>query len=505
MKMPLRRAITFVLLVVALILAAGSVVAGDLIILHTNDGHGRLESHTPRGAEFEQGGLVRLASVVDMYIELFREERILLLDAGDTLHGTNIVNLFGGQPAIEVMNYMGYHVMALGNHDFNFGQDVLLERMEDAHFPMLAANVLYEDGRAFAVGAMIQEINGIRIGIMGLVAEDTPVVTHPANVEGLQFLSPVEIGTIMAERLKGAHGVDLLIALTHVGYGVDRELALAAPDIDLIVGGHSHTELDTGAVVNGVLIVQAHEYYNQLGVVQLSMADSALTDFEAKLVPVTHTVPIHPGVQSIIDEWNVVMEAQLGKIVAGTGVAWNGEREYVRTGETNLGNLVADVMRVSAGADIALTNGGGIRASILPGDITVGEVYTTLPFDNTLVVLELTGAELKQALEYSVRLYPEQNGGFMQVSGISFDVLTGVPAGRRVQNLKVHGERVHPQATYTMATNDFLAAGGDGYELFLDVPLVADTGMMLRDVMVEYLQERKIVTEPEGGRINILD
>lgn len=163
------------------------------------------------------------------------------------------------------------------------------------------------------------------------------------------------------------------------------------------------------------------------------------------------------------------------------------------------------MIREAVGSDIAVTNGGGIRASINPGDITVADIYNVLPFDNSLVVVEMLGMDIIEALEHSVRLVPEQNGGFLQVSGLTFEVDPKAQPGGRVINVRVNGERISPSKTYTVATNDFLAAGGDGYETFMNAKLVADTGIMLRDVMVDYVLQQGTLQEPEGGRIIILE
>lgn len=500
----IRRSSLFIaLLVLTVVLSSGALLAADLVILHTNDVHGRLESHTPSGAEQEQGGLVRLATLVEEQRALY-SEKVLLLDAGDTLHGTNLVNLFGGLSAIEVMNAMGYDAMTLGNHEFNFGQETLLARIEDANFPVLSANVFYtEDGSTFTTSATIQEVNGIRLGILGLTAQDTPVVTHPANVEGLRFADPVETAAYLARRLRLNHDVDLVIALTHVGYGVDQEIAWGAPEIDIIVGGHSHTTLEGVSDVNGTLIVQANEYANYLGKLAVSVEFGVVYDFEYELIPVTADVPKHPVIDGIVSEWNELLAARLDEVVATTPIDWNGEREYVRVQETNLGNLVADVMRSSTGADVAITNGGGIRASMNSGDVSVGDIYTVLPFDNTLVVLELTGRQILDALEHSARLYPEQNGGFLQVSGLTFSIDAEAAPGARIRNLEINGTPVTTGAVYSVATNDFMAAGGDGYAMLADAPVAADTGIMLRDVFVDFAQAQQTLTEPAAGRISI--
>lgn len=496
--------LVLVVVLIATLAVSFPLWAAEIIILHNNDVHSRLESHIPSGAEVEQGGRVRLATLVDEIRELYGKENVLLLDAGDAIHGMNIDNLFGGLPSIEVMNFMGYNAFTPGNHEFNYGQEVLAQRIEDAKFPTLAANVTKEDGTLFAgYSALIQEIGGVKVGVIGLAAQETPIVTHPKNVEGLVFHDPIVTAKQVAKVVRPR--VDVLIVLSHLGYSKDVELANALPELDVIVGGHSHTELETAVEVNGVLIVQAHEYANNLGFLRLQVEDGKIVDHDSFLIPVTADVEKHAGVQAIIDRWNEELQQRLGQVVGSTAVNWNGEREFVRTQETNLGNLVADVIRNTVGSDIAMTNGGGIRASINAGDVRVADIYNVLPFDNTLVVVEMLGMDILEALEHSVRLLPEQNGGFLQVSGISFEVDPNALPGGRVINVKVNGERISTGRYYTVATNDFLAAGGDGFETFMNAKLIADTGIMLRDVMVDYFLANPNIAEPEAGRIVILD
>ncbi len=496
---------SFVMVLVLVMLLSISLPlwAAEIIILHSNDVHSRLESHLPQGAEKEQGGRVRLATLVEDVRAQYGANKVLLLDAGDSIHGTNIDNLFGGLPSIEIMNAMGYNAFTPGNHEFNYGQEVLAERIKDANFPTLAANVTREDGSLFAgYSALVQEINGIKVGVIGLVPEETPIVTHPKNVEGLVFHEPIAIAKQVVASIRPE--VDLLVVLSHLGYNKDVELAKAVPGIDVIVGGHSHTELQTAAEVNGVLIVQSHEYANNLGFLRLEVENKKVVKHESKLIPVTADVPKNGKVQAIVDRWNDQLQQRLDQVVGKTGVNWNGERASVRTQETNLGNLIADIMRNAVGADIALTNGGGIRASINPGNITVADIYSTLPFDNTLAVIELRGMDIIEALEHSVRLLPEQNGGFLQVSGIAFEVMPDAQVGARVINVKVGGRPISTGGYYTVATNDFLAAGGDGYDILKNGKMIADTGIMLRDVMVDYFLDNPIMGFPVGPRIVIV-
>ncbi len=496
--------ISIVLVLVLLLSISLPLWAAEIIILHTNDVHSRVESHLPEGAQEEQGGRVRLATLVDEIRAMYGAEKVLLLDAGDSIHGTNIDNLFGGLPSIEIMGAMGYDAFTPGNHEFNYGQEVLAQRIADAAFPTLAANVAYEDGSLFGgYSALIKEVNGVKVGIIGLVAQETPIVTHPKNVEGLRFHDPIAIAKQVAKKVRPQ--VDLLVALTHIGFDKDQELAQAVPELDVIVGGHSHTKLDTAVEVNGVLIVQTHEYANNLGFLHLIVEDGEIVKHDGFLLPVTPDVKKHAGVQAIIDRWDAQMQQRLGQVVGSSSISWNGEREHVRTGETNLGNLVADIIRKTADAEIALTNGGGIRASIHPGDIKVADIYSVLPFDNTLVVVELMGMDIIDALEHSVRLWPAQNGGFLQVSGLSFEVVPDALPGGRVINVKVGDTAIAAGRYYTVATNDFLAAGGDGYETLKNSVLVADTGIMFRDVVVDYFNEHPTAEEPEAGRIIFVD
>ena len=495
---------SFVLVLVLLLSVSLPLWAAEIVILHNNDVHSRLESHVPSGAEEKQGGRVRLATLVERIRAEYGADKVLLLDAGDAIHGMNIDNLFGGLPSIEVMNAMGYNAFTPGNHEFNYGQEVLAQRILDADFPTLMANVTREDGTLFAGrSALITEINGVKVGIMGLVAQETPMVTHPKNVVGLVVHDPIAVAKQLAAKLRPE--VDLLVALTHIGYGVDRELANAVPELDVIVGGHSHTELPEAEVVNGVLIVQSHEYANNLGFLRLVVEDGQIVEYESELLPVTADIPKNAKVQAVIDRWNEQVEHRLAQVAGTTSVEWIGEREFVRTQETNLGNLIADIIRETAGAEIAITNGGGIRASIGAGDVTVGDIYNVLPFDNTLVVVELMGMDIIDALEHSVRLWPEQSGGFLQVSGISFEFVPDALPGGRVINVKVGDNAISAGRYYLVATNDFLAAGGDGYDTLKNSKLVADTGIMLRDVVVDYFLENGDVKEPEAGRIVVAE
>ena len=494
-----------VMLVITLLLASfGAAQAADtLVILHTNDTHARLEPFAPASDAAPIGGMIRVATLVDELRE-DNGKHVLLLDAGDAWHGTNIASIFEGQSVVEVMNLVAYDAMTLGNHDFNYGQTALANRQEEAVFPVLAANVIKEaTGEPIGISALVKPVGNLTVGIIGLTTPDTPFVTHPKNVVGLTLTDPIERAKSLASYLRPQ--VDVVIALTHLGIDADRELAAAVPEIDVIVGGHSHTQLEEPVVVGNTYIVQTGEHAKNLGYLKLTLEDGRVTDVSGELVPVTAEVADHPMAAEVVGKWGNQLKEKLGQEVGATTVLLDGERANVRTKETNLGDLITDIMREAVGADLAVNNGGGIRASINAGPITIGDIYTVLPFDNTLVKVEMTGRDLLAALEHSVRLYPEQNGGFLQVSGLELMFDPSREPGTRVMDVMIGGQALDLDKAYTVATNDFIAAGGDGYTMFESAELLVETGEMLRDAVASHFIEEGAIAPEVEGRIVVIE
>jgi 2',3'-cyclic-nucleotide 2'-phosphodiesterase (5'-nucleotidase family) len=276
------------------------------------------------------------------------------------------------------------------------------------------------------------------------------------------------------------------------------------PGIDVIVGGHSHTLLMAPEVVGSTIIVQAGEHSTHLGVLNIAVKNGRITAFDGAPIPIVASMkpdPVTGAVGARLALYNQALSDKLAARVGATPVTLQGERADVRTRCTNLGNLVTDAMRSATNADIAITNGGGIRASIQAGDITVGHIYTVLPFDNTLVVLELTGDKILAALEHGVSAYPAQAGHFAHVSGLTFKFDPARPAGSRVTEVLVGGQPLNPYRYYTVATNDFMAAGGDGYTWFKEGKVLFNSGDMLRDVIAAYVSEAGTVTPSDEARI----
>lgn len=470
----------------------------NLVIIHTNDIHGRVE-----GTD-EIIGYPRLAT----YIKDLKAENpnVLVLDAGDAVHGLPIVNISYGEAMINLMNAVGYDAMAPGNHDFNFGYERLVKLSQIAEFPILAANVVPVDGEMDLAEYVIKEIGGLKIGIFGLATEETKYKSNPKNTEGVDITDPIAKAKEVVEKLQ-AEEVDMIIALSHLGLDESSDpkssdLAEQVEGIDLIVDGHSHTRLEEGKFVGDTLIVQTGYYLNNVGRVNVTFTDGELTSIEAALVTRAEMEEVaeDEDIKAIIEEINKLNEPILNQVVGKTNVRLDGERELVRTQETNLGNLATNALLDVSGADVALTNGGGIRDSIEIGDITKGDVLRVFPFGNYGVKLELTGADILAALEHGVKDYPETSGGFPHVAGMTFKIDPAAEAGNRVYDVYIQGEPLDLEKTYTLVTNDFLAVGGDGYTTLANGVKLAEYPA-LDEILYAYIEKLGEVNIGVEGRI----
>ena len=508
-------------------------LSGQLVILHTNDSHGRIK---------EDGTSMGMSAV--KYLANRYENAgasVLILDAGDTLHGLPIVTASRGESAVNVMNAVGYSAMAPGNHDFNYGYEHILELEEEMNFPVLAANVTYEADGSLVFGDHIVITCGeYTIGVFGMATPETVTKTNPNNVVGLDFNEDNLAGIAQAQcdELKEL-GCDIIICLAHLGDDVSStpyrstDVLEQVTDIDLWIDGHSHSVLnDDGEahLVNGTLVASTGEYTKNIGVVTYDGAE-----FDAGLVHyadlcntyeqdgeiITEFYGYDPEITALVQNYYDEMMEFYSEVVGHTDVLLNGTREFVRTQETNLGDLAADAILAAApNADFALTNGGGIRANIEIGDITRYDLFTVFPFGNMVATVELTGAQIVYILEAATQACPGIDGAFPQVSGITFEIHTYIEyegeyanptnPGSRIQNVCINGEPIDLDATYVMATNDFLAAGGDTYailaENFENSGILI--GINLEDALINYIQNIDDncagYAEP-AGRIVIVD
>ncbi|MED4599805.1 5'-nucleotidase C-terminal domain-containing protein [Paenibacillus validus] len=480
--------------------AAGT-SAKKITILHTNDVHARVE-------ESKEGiGYAKMATLIKEFKA--SNPNTLVVDAGDTFHGQTIANLVRGESVVNIMNAIGYDVMAAGNHDFNYGYARLQELAKTAKFPILGANVKKADGSRVLGTTYLKEVGGVKVGFFGLTTPETAYKTHPKNVEGITFADPVAEAKAMVAELKDK--ADVIVAVAHLGVdksSVDTSLKVAeqVAGIDVIIDGHSHTTMEKGMMVGNVLIAQTGEYSKNFGKVELTFENGKLTGKTASLITKSDTemakTVSDKAVLDIVTGIKKEQEQELSKVVGSTAVKLVGDREVVRVGESNLGNLIADAMLDETKADVAITNGGGIRASIEPGQITKGQVITVLPFGNYIQTKKVKGSDIKAALELGVSAYPDSLGGFPHVAGIKFTIDPSQPKNQRVTSVTIKDQPLEPNNMYVLATNDFMASGGDQYTMFMDYPLAGDFSS-LEESLISYLQKKGEVAPKTEGRIEV--
>lgn len=482
------------LLLVFSLLPTGVIAADDdvtLTIIHVNDRHGRMSA--------------------DPYISQLAKDtkgNVLILDAGDALHGQITANLSKGAAMIELMNEVGYSAMVLGNHEFTYGIERIAELSELADFPMLAANVKDSDGENLFQSCVVFEMDGITVGVFGLATPETIASSDPRLLAGIAFDDPATTAKTEVAELQ-AKGCDIIIALTHMGVdnlseAKDRSDNLATvPGIDVIIDGHSHTELPNGLTVNDTLIAQTGEYGNNIGVVEITISGDKVSK-TAKLIPVdSETLTADAAILDKIAELDKANEAVTSVVVGYTPVFLQGEKTAIRTGQSNLCDLITDSMRWATGADFAFTSGGNIRASIDEGYITMGEVLTTLPYSNLLTTVELTGTDVLKILEHGVDMYPEAVSSYIHISGLHFTFDENAEAGSRVKTVTMpDGSALLPDKTYTVATIDYIAIGGDGYEMMQNGKNHKYYGGDA-EALVDYLATNPTINAEPEGRVQV--
>ena len=433
----------------------------------------------------------------------------LFLLAGDTISPSVESITYKGAQMIEAWNTIGLDYATFGNHEFDFGPDVLKERMKESKFGWIAANVVdKQTGKPFGGAApyVIREFNGVKVGLFGLVLPETKTTSRPgADVD---FLNPCDTAKAMVKELH-SRGAKVVVALTHLSMREDKEVARCS-DVDVIIGGHEHSLLESAA--GGAPIFKMTADARELGRIDLNIdkATGELSSIDWRVIPVTSETSEDKLFSSVYRKY-AGMLAELARPVGRTSVALDGRSAENRTQETNLGNLVADSFRRVAVSDVALVNGGSIRVDeiIRPGRLTERDVLSVLPFKNKLIKIEVTGALLREALEHGVsRVAPNaEPGGFPQVSGMQFSYDASRKPGDRIVDLKVKGEPVSPARKYSLATSTFVALdGGDGYAMFKGAPVLTspDKLPLDSDALRRALLGRPIAPKVEG-RIKRVD
>ncbi|WP_306118743.1 MULTISPECIES: 5'-nucleotidase C-terminal domain-containing protein [unclassified Roseitalea] len=507
-----------------------------LDILHINDLHSRIEPinrfDSTCSAEDDAagecfGGVARVKTKIDERRSALTDNggNVLVLDAGDQFQGSLFYTTYKGEAAAEFMNAIGFDVMAVGNHEFDDGPEALAEFMEQVEFPVISGNTLAGASSPLAGmldGYVIKEVGGEQVGIVSVLATDTDETSSPGPtillIEETRYLQDA-----VAEMEEA--GVNKIILLSHVGLPRDREIAAAVDGIDLIVGGHSHTllsNIDEDAagpypvVVQNpsgqdVPIVQAYAYSKYLGELRVVFDDDGnVVSAEGEPHLLDAAVTPDAEIAARVAELKGPIEEMMGVAVGEATGPIEGSREVCRAMECSMGNLVADAMleRVrDQGIQIAIQNGGGLRASIDAGEVTMGEVFTVLPFQNTLATFQLKGADIIAALENGVGQIEEGAGRFPQVAGLSYVFDIEAEPGSRISDVMVidadgNATALDPEATYGVVSNNFMRNGGDGYAMFASNAMNAyDFGPGLEQVVADYLGENSPYEPYTDGRI----
>lgn len=520
-----------------LALTAGTALADfELNILHINDLHSRIEAISKSDSTCSAddaaknecfGGIARVKTAIDTRRAELSGKNVLTLDAGDQFQGSLFYTTYKSAPIADFMNGIGFDAMAIGNHEFDDGPEELAKFLDALKFPMISGNTLAGLNSPVAdkfKPYIVKDFAGEKVAVVSVLATDTDETSSPGD----SILFADEIGYLKeaVAEIEG-QGIDKIVLLSHVGYVKDQEIAAAVDGIDVIVGGHSHTLLsNTDEKAAGpyptmvknpagkdVPIVQAYAYSKYLGDLTVVFDDAGVVKTatgEPKLLDASVT-PDAGFVAKVAELAGPIEELKL-KEIGATAEAVDGARDTCRSVECSMGNLVADAMvdRLSdQGITIAIQNGGGLRASIDAGTVTMGEVLTVLPFQNTLASFQLKGSDIVAALENGVSQVEEGAGRFPQVSGLKYTADLNKPAGSRITSVEVkEGDAfvaIDPNKVYGVATNNYMRSGGDGYKIFATGGQNAyDFGPGLEAVVADYIAKNSPYKPYTDGRITMI-
>jgi 5'-nucleotidase/UDP-sugar diphosphatase len=487
--------------------AAGSRAGQTLTILHSSEHHGQAQPIEERGKPRIAGMAGRAALAASVRKE---SDAVLLVDSGDILIGTALSSFFRGEPDIKAMNLMGYHAMAAGNHDFDFGLDHLRTLQALAQFPILCSNVVGRGVELPCRRSAVVQIGGYRIGLFSLLGHSNfPDTFNRQVVRMLELRDPIETARSLARSLRAEDKADLVVAITHETTEEDIALLSRVPELDAIIGGHTEgfdglrTAADRNPIeaeVNpGPVLVKTHRLGRTLGRLDLLLAEGGseprpvtVAQARARNLPVTEAVGADPEVERLINDYARKLESLTGTVIGRSLVTLDGDTARVRSSETNLGSLLADLLRAEFGTEIALVNSGQIRDSIPAGPVDIKRVLRVLPFNSPAVTFSISGRQLLLALENSASRLPEPHGRFLQVSGLSVTYDPSAPPGQRVREVMVGERRLEATQRYSVATDAFLADGGDGYDMLTAATDRIERQVPLRDLLLDALRSRPL-------------
>ncbi|HMM21866.1 MAG TPA: 5'-nucleotidase C-terminal domain-containing protein [Selenomonadales bacterium] len=480
--------------------AEGQVGFARIDILAVNDFHGALVEAGKNPGAAKLGGYLLAEKAKN-------PGGTLILSAGDMFQGTPDSNMGYGKAVVRVMNAIGFDAMVLGNHEFDWGLDQLKARIGESKFPYLAANIIDNNtGKPvdFVQPTVMIEKNGVKIGIIGIVTPETAYTTSPQAVSGFTFGDPATVVNALAPALR-QQGAQVIVVLAHLASDMDKsgevtgdaaDLARAASGVDVIISAHSHKKV--AGIVNGVAIVQGSYNGRNVGKVGLVYA-KAEGRVVAKIVDAGDLVPdkltADARIKTIVDENERALKPVKNVILGRTARNLSHDKMQLSL----LGQWTADVMREVAGADMAFGNGGGLRTGIPAGNITMGALYEVMPFDNILVTMDLTGTQVLQVLNWGIG---NRKIGSVQFSGLRVICDSSRPEGQQVLSVTLpDGSPLDLNRIYKVVTNDFMAAGGDQYDMFKDGQNRTDTFVPLREALIEAVKKTRVIDFQGDNRL----
>lgn len=488
-----------------------------LKILHTNDVHGRLAPVDYYGKNNVGGFAARAKLIKDIKSET---ENVLVLDAGDFAQGTLFFKFFDGIPDVKFMSKVGYDAAELGNHEFDKGLELLEKMADSAEFPLLCANIKFLNNSELQKkinSYVIKDFDGFKVGIIGVIAEDLRTIVN--NTGGFVVYDVAKTVRNIVEKIDSQ--VDLIIVLSHIGIKEDIKLAKAVPEIDLIVGGHSHTFRHRPKRVfhNGdlTLVVQTGEFGIYLGNLDLVIEDKDIKEYKYRLIPVKGEFPDKYFEKKITKLSEIILKEssqKIGEIKIPPAVEQNNTRKKL----TKTGTLVALAIKEKClDVDIVLQNAGGIRKSgFAESFVSKKDVFELYPFENTVVIAEIKGSDLKSMLETSSAFLPEASGGFLQSLGLEYNVntkkmpqilsddkLSVLKEGERVSEIKINDKPLISDKYYKVAVNDYMFNGGNGYSQFENAKNVIKTGIFIQEAIIDFVKKNSPVFVKVEDKINL--
>lgn len=494
----------------------------SFLIVFTNDRHGYLEPSTHPVTGLPVGGVAHEATLLSQLKRAARREKVplLLVDAGDMFQGTPVVNATKGKCMVDLYNKLGYHLATFGNHEFDYGQEVLRQRMSESRFMWVSTNIDAPYLSSHYVPYVTYDLAGTRIAFLGVTTVTTPNITYPKNTEGVTFKEPKEALPPLIERLRRDRDVKVFILLSHLGNQSDEWLARKVEGIDLIIGGHSHTRLLEPAKVRNTWIVQASCNSRYVGLARVTLgADGQVRTVRSKLREVLHSLyPANREIEKELSKYTQDLNVKLDEVV---GHAATPILKGFTGIDSPMGIICADSYREATGTEIGIMNVGGVRAGLEAGPVTMRQLMLISPFQNSVVKMNLKGKDLHNLLERSLsgiwheipedqkqmwreagrgkiagKIPGKRKIGFLVGAGLKYSFDTSRMPGERLVKVEVLGERLDLERSYSVSMNSYLAFGGDGFSEFTRGSEIIDTKIVDSEALRLYFQSQGTVTAP---------